>query len=135
MCLTINKEATRKFKTRKNVNPKVTVYKMLKYVYSIRSFEKELVTPFQRQKIKAGWLEAIGEPEIKPNWHDEDAIHGGAIHVFQKKREVLTPNLLVKCWAYRKDLVAVGCDGDLAFKKIYIPQKELDAAVDILNGV
>lgn len=118
MCLTIDKEKTERFKKR-NKTGKVTVYK----AFDIKL--KNIYSPIRGTKANTGFFKARGK--IKK---DAETINGGAIHAWKDRKsahdDFFYDDQLVKCWAYRKDLIAIGINGDMAFTKIFVPKQEVE---------
>lgn len=115
MCLYIDKEKTRKWKK----TGKITVYKRLVY----RDYS--LNTPATLTKVpKTGLLKSRRQKQLKSFEVERGEVTYG-IHVYYNKEQGLhTINhwggRLYECTADKKDLVAVGKDGEAVFTKIQI---------------
>jgi hypothetical protein len=122
MCLRIDHTSTKNFKRRHKENKKIVVWKYV--IYEDGRFKSQ----YRRTRVKAGELVA----NSNSRYNSLSTIHGAAIHCWRnkfeaKKLKTCVANVyLLKCWAWTDDFIAAGLKRDIAFKKIYIPQSELD---------
>lgn len=142
MCLEVNKNKTNKFK--QVGKRKITVYKAVKeeyrttadkYKFTVYDDIIGLKTPFKSQKVEAGWLKA--ETKAKIVLKETNQISCGAIHCMlepkSNSRWRLQKYKFLKCVAYAEDFIAYGNDGDVAFKKIYIPLEEYERVLKLFK--
>lgn len=128
MCLFISKRKTSDFRYKtKDGKHRIYVYKKLYYV------RKGFLSPYKRIPYHFGWNKA-DRIVIKDNKVFN------SIHVYKKNLSKDTRyslweydrEVILKCWAYRKDIVSVG-NTDMAFKKIFIPKKEWTRIIDAIE--
>ena len=129
MCLTVNKEAEKKFRERHKGKKRIVVWKVIR---------KNNTTIYQDTLVNAGWFKAIGlidrESYLSFDLEGDifvNNIYGGVIHVCVNRKEARNiqegcgNRRIIRCEALVKDLVAVGKSGDACFTKIWIPKKQL----------
>lgn len=122
---------------------RTTVYKV------VIEYNGLFLSPFYKFQYKAGWNEAlhnakirslfnpsrfIKSEKIKENMRNVSILQEGALHCFydiSSAQEFMTSDwrILLKGYAEPEDFVAWGNSGDIAFKKIYIPQEEFIKAL------
>lgn len=150
MCLVVCEKATAEYLENRKDKGFVKVIKYLDFTATLERITEignplstfvvtkiTITTPYQFSKVVAGWL----KPERKYTFENPETIHGGAIHAYLTDR-LVTPDLKspelyfgdylvskiypLKCWATNEDIIKVGNREDIALKRLYIPQREID---------
>lgn len=135
MCLKIWESATENFKKIHKDRKFVKVYKEL-FVHELSDSQHislNYLTPIKDIPVYGGWL--IASPE---NVKFDKFIHAGAIHCWETPKSGYRTchnyyQTCIECWAQMSDFIAFGTQCDLAFKKIYVPRKNLYANVAVGN--
>lgn len=123
MCMIINFE-----KTNRALNRKKTVirYKVLGATKDGKTLKSAIYSDFHWKR---------GMNKAKGTHRGVAEVVGGAIHVYTNRKAALNwlydkdPECIVKVECDPRDLIAVGNDGDEAYKQVKLPKEEYNRAI------
>ncbi len=124
MCLIIIPEKTQRYRKKYKPTDKIVIYKKVDVQRGFNPNKIYCRSFYQRIKYHGGWMKADRITVC-------DGMVYNSIHAYLRKRKnkgMRYNSYILKCWAYAKDLVAVGEYG-IAFSKIWVPKSEIDRAI------
>jgi len=129
MCLIVSEHKTIAFRDKIKDKKSVYVYKLL------RRNTEYLYTPYRYKIVTSGWFRAYPRNfDFTPMCKREgSSITDGAIHCYVDMKTALKnmdPDMIVvKCFAYTEDFIAMGLNNDVCFRKISISKSEYKRAL------